>query len=216
MPFGTISQRMPNVSSTMRCASADTAVRIASRLSSACNGERSVSYQALRPSMAEWNVPTAGTVVPIRAAWLEPGENGSCRWSTSGPKLRIASSVRRATGRPAAIGATEPLLGTRVLGPTVVIPGSGGGPSQGAMMRASTPSSRSAWARPSTCPCTPPKTDSEYGQDSITRIGFTSLPRVNLDAGEVARPVGRSSPEIAVPGLNSRPMAFTTMRRPVP
>src|SRR5712692_7450073 len=68
------------------------------------------------------------------------------------------------------MGATEPLLGTRVVGPTVVIPGSGGGPSHGARTRASTPKPRSARASPSTCAWTPPNNDNEYGQDSMTRI----------------------------------------------
>ncbi len=113
-------------------------------------------------------MPTAGSVVPTSAAWLGPGESGSWRWSTSGWNVRSASIVRRATARPLAMGATEPLLGTRVLGPTVVMPGSGGGPSHGATMRASTPSSRSARARPSTWPCTPPNSVSEYGHDSMT------------------------------------------------
>src|SRR5204863_9507156 len=118
----------------------------------------------------------AGSVGPTGAAWLAPGENGSWRWSTSGSKLCNASMVRRATARPAATGATEPLLGKRVLGPTVVMPGSGGGPSHGAMIRASTPCARSARANPRTCAWTPPKSDNEYGDDSITRTGG-SLPR---------------------------------------
>ena len=83
LPFETISQPTPNVSSTCRAASADTAVRTASRRSMAWSGERSVSYHALRPGRAEWNVPTAGTEDPISAAWLGPGVNGSCRWTTS-------------------------------------------------------------------------------------------------------------------------------------
>jgi hypothetical protein len=95
-------------------------------------------------------VPTAGMVVPTSAAWFGPGDRGSWRWSTSGSKVRSASSVRRATARPVAIGATEPLLGIRVLGPTVMMPGAGGGPSHGAMIRASTPSSRKARANPRT------------------------------------------------------------------
>ena len=72
-------------------------------------------------------------------------------------------------------GATDPLLGTRVLGPTVVMPGSGGGPSHGAMIRASTPWARRARASPSTCACTPPKSDSEYGHDNITRTRPPSM-----------------------------------------
>ena len=46
------------------------------------------------------------------------------------------------------IGAIEPLLGNRRDGPTVVIPGSGGGPSHGAITRVSTPARRSARGEP--------------------------------------------------------------------
>ena len=59
------------------------------------------------------------------------------------------------------IGAIEPLLGKRRDGPTVVIPGSGGGPSHGAITRVSTPARRRARASPSTWPWTPPNTDNE-------------------------------------------------------
>ena len=106
-------------------------------------------------------MPTAGMLVPTRRAWFAPGASGSWRWRTWGAKVRAASSVRRATARPTAIGATEPLLGIRVLAPTLVIPGSGGGPSQGATTRASTPKPRSARAKPSTWPWTPPTVESE-------------------------------------------------------
>ena len=160
-PFGTISHCVAKVSSTWRAAWADTAVATVRRRSSGRNGDRNVWYHGFRPWRAEWNVPTAGIVVPTSAAWLAPGLNGSCRCSTSGSKVFSASIVRRATARPAATGATDPLLGSRVLGPTVTMPGSGGGPSHGAMTRASTPRRRSACTRPSTCACTPPKSDRE-------------------------------------------------------
>ena len=94
---------------------------------------------------------------------LAPGENGSCRCTTSGSNERSASSVRLATALPDVIGAIDPFDGNRNVGPRLMIPGSGGGPSDGAKIRASTPDRRSARARPSTWSCTPPYTDSEYG-----------------------------------------------------
>ena len=117
-------------------------------------------------------------------------------------RARTCAAPRACAGRRRgrlAIGATEPLLGTRVLGPTVVMPGSGGGPSHGATMRASTPSSRSARASPSTWPCTPPNSDSEYGHDSMTLRRGCPSPRRDHPTPEraggrvgaaVARPVG--------------------------
>ncbi len=175
-PLGRISHSPPKVWVTWRLASSDTAVDTARRRIMGRRPGRNVSYQPLRPDRAEWNVPTAGMVVPTSAAWLGPGESGSWRWSTSGPKVRNASMVRRATARPLAMGATDPLLGRRVLGPTLVMPGSGGGPSHGATMRASTPRWRNARASPSTCPWTPPKSVSEYGHKSITLMPRVSLP----------------------------------------
>jgi biotin carboxylase len=68
------------------------------------------------------------------------------------------------------MGEIEPLVEKPMLEPTVVIPGSGGGPSVGPITRASTPSARKARASPRTWPWTPPGTDNEYGERSETRI----------------------------------------------
>src|SRR5205085_5322565 len=114
----------PNVSMIWRAAWSDTAVAIVIRRNSGRSGDRNAWYQGLRPGRAEWNVPTVGIAVPTSAAWFAPGENGSWRCTTSGSKVWSASMVRRATARPVATGATEPLLGSRVLGPTVMTPGS--------------------------------------------------------------------------------------------
>ena len=82
-------------------------------------------------------MPTTGRSVPTSAAWVGPGVSGSCRWTTSGAKLRSASRVRAAARWFDVMGAIEPLLGKRRVGPTVVMPGSGGGPSHGAITRIS-------------------------------------------------------------------------------
>jgi hypothetical protein len=161
-PLGSTSYVPPNASSAMRRAPSDTAVRTVTWSSKRRAGRRKSWYQRFAPSEYEaWKVPTAGTSAPSSVAWFDPGTSGSCRCSTSGPNTRSASSVRRATALPDAIGATEPLESNRVLGPTVVIPGSGGGPSLGASTRASSPSARRLRARPSTWPCTPPANESE-------------------------------------------------------
>ena len=127
-------------------------------------------------SDAAWNVPTLGISLPSNAALVGPGANGSCRWSTSGANTRNASSVRSdAVVWSWTNGTTLPLDATPVVGPTVVTPGSGGGPSVGPMTRASTPMARSARARPSTWPWTPPGTDREYGDSNATRISPPTL-----------------------------------------
>src|SRR4051794_1607092 len=110
--------------------------------------------------------------------------------------LRITSAVRRAVARPGEIGATEPLEFHSMLGPTDTTPGSGGGPSHGPTTRTSTPSLRSSRARPSTCPCTPPGRDSEYGEVITTRTPsthsvavFTGTPVALFTGTPVAGPV---------------------------
>ncbi|CAB4790509.1 unannotated protein [freshwater metagenome] len=64
--------------------------------------------------------------------------------------MRIASRVRSDATAPTFIGATDPFASIRTVGPTLITPGSGGGPSVGPITRVSTPISRSARARPST------------------------------------------------------------------
>ena len=83
--------------------------------------------------------PRARTV-PTSAAWLAPGASGSCRWRTSGPN--DADRLEGARGRLHDRWRWAP--STRCSGPACsgrppTIPGSGGGPSHGAMIRASTP-----------------------------------------------------------------------------
>ncbi len=155
-PFGRISQGPPKLLSTLRCASGDTAVRTASRSTILRSGRRSASYQPLRPGCAAWKVPTAGMSVASRQVWLMPGWRGSWRCSTSGSKTRSASRVRCTAAFVELIGAIDPFEGNRMLGPTLVTPGRGGGPSVGATTRASTPRARSACASPRTWSCTPP------------------------------------------------------------
>ena len=100
----------------------------------------SARYAGCPSSPAAWNVPTFGASAPSSAAPVGPGTSGSCRCTTSGRKLRNASSVRSDASFWAwAIGEIEPLLTNRTLGPTDVTPGSGGGPSHGPITRASTP-----------------------------------------------------------------------------
>ncbi|MFM8971950.1 MAG: hypothetical protein ACKOOG_04795, partial [Actinomycetota bacterium] len=82
--------------------------------------------------------------------WLGPGTIGSWRCTTSGSIERKASAVRRAVAGVVAIGATEPFDYHSSVGPTLSRAGSGGGPSHGAMIRASTPRPRSSRASPST------------------------------------------------------------------
>ena len=130
-PLGRISQLSPNAASTLRWASSDTAVRTASLETIARRGTLNASYHAFRPGCAAWKVPTAGMSVPTRAAWLAPGDSGSCRCRTSGANTRSASSVRAAIALLDAIGAIEPFEGNRIVEPIDVIPGSGGGPSDG-------------------------------------------------------------------------------------
>src|SRR5258708_1820735 len=69
------------------------------------------------------------------------------------------------------------------------MPGSGGGPSQGAITRASCPSPRSARARPSTWTWTPPGVDSEYGHSTLTRTASPG-PGRHGGGGPVGGPVG--------------------------
>ena len=160
-----------------RLASSDTAVATASRRIIGLRPGRNVSYQPLRPVRGEWNVPTAG----MRGA-DERGVVGAGRERLVQVQrrrvgsVRRASIVRRATARPVAMGATEPLLGTRELGPTVVIARLGRravarGRRCGRRRRAS----RSARASPSTWPCTPPNSVREYGHDSMTLIDTDSI-----------------------------------------
>src|SRR4029079_14768996 len=101
-----------------------------------------------------------------------------------GSMLRNTSAVRRAVAAPGEMGATEPFESHSTLGPTYTMPGSGGGPSHGPTTRTSTPSLRSSRARPSTCPCTPPGRESEYGEVITTRTLSRSLP-----VGTITRPV---------------------------
>ena len=68
----------------------------------------------------------------------------------------MASRVRLAIALFELIGEIDPFDGNRTVGPRLVTPGTGGGPSVGASTRASKPWARSARASPSTWPCTPP------------------------------------------------------------
>ena len=97
-----------------------------------------------------------------------------------------------------AIGATEPLLGTRVLGPDGGDPGSGGGPSHGAD-DAGVDAERAQRARePEHLALHAAGGDSEYGHDSMTRIDTSRsstrvMPRPGRQPGTavaVAGPVG--------------------------
>src|SRR3954452_7269960 len=133
--------------------------------------------------------------VPTSAACVGPGVSGSCRWMTSGAKPRSASRVRAAAMWFDVIGAIDPLLGNRRVGPMVVTPVSGGGPSHGAMTRVSQPTRPSARASPRTWPCTPPKIDNEYGHTSATRNGSIT-PALRLSFGRSLRLVPRRPPSL--------------------
>ena len=80
----------------------------------------------------------------------------------------------------------------RCSGPTVVTPGSGGGPSHGPMTRASTPSVRSARASPSTWPCTPPGATASTGT-TTSHAHRVSLPWEIIAGGSRRRPCTPSS-----------------------
>jgi len=103
-------------------------------------------------------VPTIGQGFTTSAVLVMPGTNGSCRCNTSKSSSHTARITRSCADRSGASGATEPLVANGMDAPNGVTPGSGGGPSHGANTRTSWPRRRSALARPSTWPCTPPGT----------------------------------------------------------
>ena len=103
---------------------------------------RNVSYQPLRPvaRRVERADRRDGRCRRARRG-SGPATSGSCRCTTSGRNVRSASSVRRGDGASGGDRRDRAVArDTGVLGPTVVMPGSGGGPSHGATTRASTPS----------------------------------------------------------------------------
>ena len=85
-----------------------------------------------------------------------PGAMGSWMCTTSNCSSLRARMIRSWAAGSGASGATEPLAAVGIELPNGVMPGSGGGPSQGARTRTSWPSPRMERAMPSTCPWTPP------------------------------------------------------------
>ena len=115
-------------------------------------------------SPAAWNVPTIGAERSMSAVTVGPGTSGSCRWRTSNFSSHSARMVRSCAWGLGEIGAMEPLAAFITDGPMTVTPPSVGGASAGARIWTLCPRSRSARARPSTWPCTPPGTVRLYGQ----------------------------------------------------
>ena len=182
--------------SPRRCAAPPRRPRCAPRGArpSSRSGRRNASYHALRPGhdgveradRGDVGAEERGVVRARRQRLVEVHDVGSER------AQRLERAARRRPC-PTVIGAIEPFDGKPRVGPRLVIPASGGGPSDGARTRASTPTPRSARASPSTWTCTPPSTDSEYGQ-------------IERDPQRVAASASPSCPVIPVGRRVGRPV----------
>ena len=172
-PFGRISHVPPNVSLdvALRLLRDRGAHREAVAPSRAA-ARRNVSYQPLRPARDDVERADRGEVgADERGVVARPARAARGGGGRRARTLRSASSVRprdrlpRGDRRDRAVARDS-----RVLGPTVVMPGSGGGPSHGRDDPGVDADARGARARArAPGPARRRTTDSEYGHESVTR-----------------------------------------------